>query len=184
MGIKIGELNSENKCFEDKQKDLEDKQKELEAENERLKTQVQNFPNEQKKTQEMFKELITKVDETCSCSKGTNNLHTMGTTEIFATVIYSLSLSSETTTTTSITTTTKTTIKKNQMFLHRDTQYEYYKVPVKKGTSMTEGKVVETCEKAGLKAVCPGTRKCQYTNEAKCAVTPLSTLGAWNCAYL
>ena len=73
MGIKIGELNSENKCFEDKQKDLEDKQKELEAENERLKTQVQNFPNEQKKTQEMFKELITKVDESCSCSQGTNN---------------------------------------------------------------------------------------------------------------
>ena len=58
MGIKIGELTSENKCFEDKQKDSEDKQKELEAENERLKTQVQNFPNEQKKTQEMFKELI------------------------------------------------------------------------------------------------------------------------------
>ena len=94
------------------------------------------------------------------------------------------SLSLETTTTTSFTTTTKTTVKKNQMFLHRDTQYDYYKVTVKKGTRMTEGKVVETCEKAGLRAVCPGTIKCQYTNEAKCDVTPLSTLGAWNCAYL
>ena len=39
---------------------------------------------------------------------------------------------------------------------------------------MTEGKVPETCEKAHMKAVCPGSRQCKYTNEAKCVVTPLN----------
>ena len=71
------------------------------------------------------------------------------------------------------------------MFLYGDDQYEYYKVNVDKGTKMTTGKVVETCEKAGLKAVCPGDRKCVYTNEAKCAVTPLSThITHSPCGYL
>ena len=75
--------------------------------------------------------------------------------------------------------------KSKQVFLYGDEQYEYYKVTVDKGTKMTTGKVVETCEKAGLKAVCPGDRKCKYTNEAKCVVTPLSThFTRTPCGYL
>ena len=58
--------------------------------------------------------------------------------------------------------------------LYKDIQYEYYKVTVDKGTRMTEGKVPETCEKAHMKAVCPGSRQCKHTNEAKCVVTPLN----------
>ena len=75
--------------------------------------------------------------------------------------------------------------KPKQVLLHSDGEFQYYKVTVDKGTKMTTGKVVETCEKAGLKAVCPGDRKCKYTNEAKCAVTPLSThFTRTPCGYL
>ena len=58
--------------------------------------------------------------------------------------------------------------------LHTDSQFKYYKVPVAKGTTLTEGKVPETCEAAGMRAVCDGPSGCRYTNLAKCVVTPLS----------
>ena len=58
--------------------------------------------------------------------------------------------------------------------LYTDAHYKYYKFAVDKGTRMTEGKVVETCEEAGLKAVCAGPKSCQYNDESKCVITPLS----------
>ena len=61
-------------------------------------------------------------------------------------------------------------------FLHSDPFFKYYKVTVAKGTRMKVGQTVKTCEKAGLKAVCPGDKHCKYTNgdASKCVVTPLS----------
>ena len=35
--------------------------------------------------------------------------------------------------------------------LHKDSQNEYYRVPVEAGTRMVEGTVIETCEAAGLR---------------------------------
>ena len=57
----------------------------------------------------------------------------------------------------------------------RVASYQYYKVTVDIGTRMTAGKVPETCEEAGLKAVCPGPKGCHYNDESKCVVTPLSS---------
>ena len=55
--------------------------------------------------------------------------------------------------------------------------YEYYKVPVTHGERLVEGKVAETCEAAGLKAVCTGPDDgCQFTDTSKCLVTPLASL--------
>ena len=59
--------------------------------------------------------------------------------------------------------------------LYTDASYQYYKVTVDIGTRMTAGKVPETCEEAGLKAVCPGPKGCNYNDESKCVVTPLSS---------
>ena len=59
--------------------------------------------------------------------------------------------------------------------LYTDANYKYYKVTVDIGTRMTAGKVPETCEEAGLKAVCPGPKGCHYNDESKCVVTPLSS---------
>ena len=59
--------------------------------------------------------------------------------------------------------------------MHRDNQYEYYKVTVAQGTKMIQGKVYETCKPWGMKAVCNGPgRTCHYDNFANCYVTPLS----------
>ena len=65
--------------------------------------------------------------------------------------------------------------------LYSDTQYgqDYYKVPVKKGEYMVEGKVAETCQAAGMEAVCSGPilnnpiYKCRYTDTSMCQVTHL-----------
>ena len=46
---------------------------------------------------------------------------------------------------------------------------------VDNGTRLTEGKVSETCEAAGMRAVCSGPSSCKYTNVAKCVITPLSS---------
>ena len=59
--------------------------------------------------------------------------------------------------------------------LHSDAEYEYYKVEVANGTKLTEGKVSETCEAVGMKAVCSGPSNCKYTKLTKCVVTPLSS---------
>ena len=53
------------------------------------------------------------------------------------------------------------------MYLHQ--------VIVDNGTRLTEGKVSETCEAAGMRAVCSGPSSCKYTNVAKCVITPLSS---------
>ena len=47
---------------------------------------------------------------------------------------------------------------------------------MKHGDRLVEGKVPETCEAAGLQAVCTGPDDgCQHTDTNKCMVTPLST---------
>ena len=42
------------------------------------------------------------------------------------------------------------------------------------GDRLEEGKVSETCTKAGLRAVCPGPDDCRYNNNTDCLLTPLS----------
>ena len=61
------------------------------------------------------------------------------------------------------------------LYIEYKYKYKYYKVTVDIGTRMTAGKVPETCEEAGLKAVCPGPKGCNYNDESKCVVTPLSS---------
>ena len=65
--------------------------------------------------------------------------------------------------------------KPKQVLLHSDGEFQYYKVTVDKGTTMTEGKVVTICKGAGLKAVCPGPKGCRSNDEAKCVITPHSS---------
>ena len=69
--------------------------------------------------------------------------------------------------------------------LYKDSQFEYYKVTVAEGTRMIAGKVTETCEAAGMEAVCaggPGRDGCSpillgfpYKKDNKCTITPLET---------
>ena len=63
--------------------------------------------------------------------------------------------------------------------LYSDGDYEYYKVPVKEGVRMVEGAVSDTCQEAGLRAVCPGPGECRYTDTDRCQLTPLSTDCGW-----
>ena len=67
----------------------------------------------------------------------------------------------------------------NAILLYSRDGYEYYKVPVKHGEVLVEGKVAETCEAAGMKAVCLGPAGCGYTDTSKCMVTPLSTCSGY-----
>ena len=84
-----------------------------------------------------------------------------------------------TTTTISSTTTSTTTTTTSSPYelLYSADGYEYYKVPVKSGERLVEGKVAETCRAAeqGLEAVCSGNTDCKYTDTNYCSVTPLST---------
>ena len=79
-------------------------------------------------------------------------------------------------------------VPENAELLYTDSQYEYYKVTVAKGTRMIKGKVPETCEAAGLRAVCPGSTSCQFTDQTKCDITPLSISSSYfsgaGCRYL
>jgi len=61
--------------------------------------------------------------------------------------------------------------------------YEYYKVPVRHGERLVEGKVAETCEAVGLQAVCYGPVGCQFTDTSKCMVTPWSQCNGWENMY-
>jgi len=61
------------------------------------------------------------------------------------------------------------------VLLHKEEEYEYYKVPVARGTRLTEGKVAETCDSVGMKAICSGPSSCKYSDTSKCIITPLST---------
>jgi len=61
------------------------------------------------------------------------------------------------------------------ILLHKEEQYEYYKVPVARGTRLTEGKVALTCDSVGMKAICSGPSSCKYSDTSKCIITPLST---------
>ena len=44
---------------------------------------------------------------------------------------------------------------------------------------MVEGAVSDTCQEAGLRAVCPGPGECHYTDTDRCQLTPLSTDCGW-----
>ena len=85
----------------------------------------------------------------------------------------------ETTTNAPTATTTTTTLPPGSQMMHKDNQYEYYKVTAAVGTKMTNDKVSETCESAGMKPVCHGPgRTCSHDDLAnrphRCYVTPLS----------
>ena len=49
----------------------------------------------------------------------------------------------------------------SQELLKKFSGYEYYRVPVASDTRMVEGTVIETCEAAGLRAMCNGAG-CNY----------------------
>ena len=59
--------------------------------------------------------------------------------------------------------------------------FYYYKVQVADGLRMMEDAIVQTCQGAGLKAVCPGGSECEY-NSPDCFVTPIMTTKS--CKYL
>lgn len=61
------------------------------------------------------------------------------------------------------------------VLLHKEEEYEYYKVPVASGTRLTGGKVALTCDSVGMRAICSGPSSCKYSDTSKCIVTPLST---------
>ena len=46
---------------------------------------------------------------------------------------------------------------------------QYYGIPVPRGTRMTEGAVADSCEAAGMKAVCAGDCNCRYSS-SRCEV--------------
>jgi len=71
--------------------------------------------------------------------------------------------------------TTTSAPQRYKKLLHQDSEFEYFKVAVSNGTRLLGGKVSETCEEVGMKAVCSGGESCKYTNLDKCVVTPLST---------
>jgi len=58
--------------------------------------------------------------------------------------------------------------------IYEDDSFEYCKVGVKPGTTLTNGKVAETCREVGMEAVCSGDEKCKYYSQ-DCMVTSLST---------
>ena len=47
----------------------------------------------------------------------------------------------------------------------------YYGVPVPNGKTMVEGTVADTCDAAGMRAVCEGPAGCKY-NSIRCQVVP------------
>ena len=49
---------------------------------------------------------------------------------------------------------------------------KYYGIPVPAGKKLTEGVVPQTCEAAGMRAVCPGNSNCKYYS-SRCDVVPL-----------
>ena len=51
--------------------------------------------------------------------------------------------------------------------------FNYYKVEVSNGLQMTTDTVVDTCQAAGLRAVCPGPSSCGHSNPT-CYATPLT----------
>ena len=61
------------------------------------------------------------------------------------------------------------------VLLHSAEGYSYYKVPVAEGVRLVEGAVADTCEEAGMRAVCLGDTDCPYTDTTKCDVTRLSS---------
>ena len=59
--------------------------------------------------------------------------------------------------------------------------FYYYKVQVADGLRMMEDAIVQTCQGAGLKAVCPGGSECNH-NSPDCFVTPI--MPSKGCNYL
>ena len=58
--------------------------------------------------------------------------------------------------------------------LHSDSTFDYFKVKVEAGVRMVEGATTTVCEKIGMSAVCQGPSGCNYNDESKCRVTPVS----------
>ena len=56
---------------------------------------------------------------------------------------------------------------------------KYYGIPVPRGTRMTEGAVADTCEAAGMRAVCAGDSNCRYSS-SRCEVVHFETK---HCGY-
>jgi len=138
---------------------------------------------------------------TSTTSMQTTTTTTTSTTSMPTTTTTTQTTSTKTTTTTQSTTITTTTTKiakqttqsttmpttttqrkttpeptpTEKVLLHSDKDYEYYKVAVAEGSKLKEGKVSETCEQAGMRALCSGPKSCEYTNLAMCTITPLST---------
>ena len=53
-----------------------------------------------------------------------------------------------------------------QFFHELQIKVENRQVPVPHGQLLTEGKVAETCENAGMKALCYGDATCSWTKNA------------------
>ena len=53
-----------------------------------------------------------------------------------------------------------------EFFPELQLKVENPQVPVPHGQLLTEGKVPETCENAGMKALCWGDASCSYTKKA------------------
>ena len=66
--------------------------------------------------------------------------------------------------------------------LYKGDGYCYYKVPVANGVKLIEGAVPDTCQAAGLEAVCAGAN-CPWRS-SRCKNVPLSVQGDCACAYL
>ena len=73
------------------------------------------------------------------------------------------------------------TVPENAELLYTDSQFEYYKVKVAKGTRMISGAVTKTCRAACMEAVCTAGGGCWHYNKDMCIVTPLSQSHA--CSY-
>ena len=67
-----------------------------------------------------------------------------------------------------------------QVKLFTSGNFNYYKVEVSNGSQMTTDTVLDTCQAAGLHAVCPGSSSCESSNPT-CYATPLTPDG---CQYL
>ena len=57
--------------------------------------------------------------------------------------------------------------------------YSYYGVPVATGKTLVEGTVADTCEAAGMRAVCTGSADCKYYSK-RCEVIKFETSNCGN----
>jgi hypothetical protein len=53
-------------------------------------------------------------------------------------------------------------------------------MPIAKGKTLVEGTVADTCEEAGMRAVCSGPSGCEY-NSDRCVAIPLESAASTAC---